>query len=264
MTQVQLAALYRYPVKSMGGARVQASPVSLLGLAHDRMWMVADASGQMITGRTCPEIVLIQATPAETGLALAAVGRPGLFIPNTAFTQPHPAQVWKDQFQAWVGAEAADEWISDFLGRPCRLMWTGSQPTRRLRIDDQVPVSFADGFPLLLANQASLDELSGRIGRPMAMERFRPNLVVSGAPAWAEDDWKRLRIGGVEFEVVKPCERCVFTTVDPETGRKSSDQEPLRTLATYRKTPAGVIFGQNLVARGCGVLEVGMPVELLA
>ena len=264
MTAFRLAALYHYPVKSMGGAQVPSSPVSPQGLAFDRMWMVANAEGKMLTGRTCPEIVLIQATPSALGVALSAAGRPGLFIPNEVFRQAHPAQVWGTDFQAWAGARAADEWISDFLGLPCRLLWTGAQPTRRLKSDPQVPVTFADGFPLLLANQASLDELSGRIGRPMTMARFRPNLVVSGAEPWAEDGWTRLRIGGIEFEVAKPCERCVFTTVDPETGRKSPDQEPLRTLATYRKTPAGVIFGQNLVARGSGVLEAGMAVEVLA
>jgi uncharacterized protein YcbX len=127
-----------------------------------------------------------------------------------------------------------------------------------------VPLSFADGFPLLIIGQASLDDLSARVGRPLAMERFRPNLVVSGAPAFAEDGWKRIRIGGITFRIVKPCERCVFTTVDPHIRRKSLDQEPLRTFAKYRKTPEGVIFGQNVIAEGAGELRVGMEVEVLA
>src|SRR5690606_19100508 len=123
--------------------------------------------------------------------------------------------------------------------------------------------AFSDGFPFLLIGQASLDDLCARIGRPLEMLRFRPNLVVAGAAPYAEDDWKRIRIGALTFRVVKPCSRCAIPTIDLHTAERSADNEPLATLLGYRKRAGGVFFGQNLIAEGCGQLEVGMPVEVL-
>lgn len=262
-TSPALSALYRYPVKSMRGQRLDASPVSPQGLPFDRSWMVADPNGKFLTGRTYPQLVLVGAEPSDDGVTLSAPGRADLFVPNGAFDTPIESTVWGDQFQAWLGAAEADAWLSAFLGSPVRFLWTGAKTARRVKVDPVVPLSFADGYPLLLIGQSSLDDLSARIGKPVSMSRFRPNLVVAGAEAFAEDGWKRIRIGEVVFRIEKPCERCVFTTVDPETGSKSLNQEPLRTLATYRKTPAGVIFGQNVIAEGTGALTAGMAVVVL-
>ena len=262
-TRPVLSALYCHPVKSMRGQRLDASPVSAAGLPFDRMWMVGDANGRFVTGREYPELVLIDAQASALGVTLSASGRAPLFVPNSAFDDPAPVTVWGDRFSAWRGAVEADEWISAYIGARLTLMWTGAETARRVKAEQQVPLSFADGFPLLIIGQASLDDLAARVGRPLAMERFRPNLVVSGAPAFAEDGWKRIRIGTCTFRIVKPCERCVFTTVDPDTGRKALDQEPLRTLAKYRKTPDGVIFWQNVIAEGDGELRCGMDVEIL-
>jgi hypothetical protein len=125
-------------------------------------------------------------------------------------------------------------------------------------------VSFADGFPLLLISQAALDLLNTKLAAPVPMLRFRPSIVVTGTQAHAEDDWKRIRVGAIEFDVVKPCIRCVFTTVDFTRGEFDPGGEPLRTLLTYRRTPAGVSFGQNLIPRGVGTLRTGDAVEVLA
>lgn len=258
-----LSTLYRYPVKSLRGESLAASPVGPQGLWLDRTWMVADANGRLVTGRDYPELVRVTATPAEGGVWLRATGQPALWVANTSFTTPHSATVWSSTFAAWHGCDEADAWLSRYLGARVRLLWAGEHATRRVKSDPTVPVAFADGYPLLLIGQASLDDLCVRVGRPLAMERFRPNLVVSGAAAYAEDGWTRIRIGGLPFRVVKACERCVFTTVDPETGSKSLDQEPLRTLATYRRAPEGVLFGQNVICEGAGRLEVGMAVEVL-
>ena len=259
-----LSALYRYPVKSMHGQSLDVSPVSPQGLPFDRDWMVADPNGHFVTGRTWPKLVTISARPSADGVSLSAPGCAELFVPNRAFTRPLETKVWGDIFCAWEGALEADAWISACIGTRLRFLWTGAKTARCVKADPAVPLGFADGFPLLLIGQASLDDLSARIGRPMTMERFRTNLVVSGAEAFAEDAWKRIRIGGITFRLTKPCERCVFTTVDPQSGSKSLDQEPLRTLAKYRKTPEGVIFGQNVIAEGVGELRVGMEVEVLA
>jgi hypothetical protein len=225
--------------------------------------MVADEGGRFVTGRTHPELVLVSARPGPAGVTLSAPGRDELFVPNSAFTEAWPTTVWGSEFPAWRGAAAADAWVSAYLGSRLRFMWIGAATARRVKTDSDVPLTFADGYPLLLIGQASLDALSARLGRPLAMARFRPNLVVSGAEAFAEDSWKRIRIGGAIFRIAKPCERCVFTTVDPDTGHKALDQEPLRTLAKFRKAPDGVLFGQNVIAEGETELVVGMPVEVL-
>jgi hypothetical protein len=125
-------------------------------------------------------------------------------------------------------------------------------------------VGFADGFPLLLLSRASLEELNRQLPRAVRMENFRPNLVVEGCAPFAEDTWKRLRVGSVELEVVKPCARCVFTTVDPLTGQKAADGEPLRTLTRVRRIQGKAMFGQNVVVRRPGMLQVGDAVEVLA
>jgi len=264
---IVLSALHRYPVKSMRGQSLTDSAVGPRGLPFDRDWMLATPDGQFVTGRRYPALVRVDAIPAEAaetpGLTLSAPGRSSLFVPDTAFTETIEATVWGDSFPARQGAMEADAWISAYLGTPLKLLWTGLPTARRVKADPAVPLSFADGFPLLLIGQASLDDLAARVGRPLSMQRFRPNLVVSGSAPFAEDGWRRLRIGAVTFRIAKPCERCVFTTVDPETGRQAEDQEPLRTLAGYRKTPAGVIFGQNVIPEGCGELAVGMQVEVV-
>lgn len=247
----------------MRGESLDASPVGPHGLPYDRMWMVADEGGRFVTGRTHPELVLVSARPGPAGVTLSAPGRDELFVPNSAFTEAWPTTVWGSEFPAWRGATEADAWISAYLGSRLRFMWIGAATARRVKTDSDVPLTFADGYPLLLIGQASLDALSARLGRPLAMARFRPNLVVSGAEAFAEDSWKRIRIGGAIFRIAKPCERCVFTTVDPDTGHKALDQEPLRTLAKFRKAPDGVLFGQNVIAEGETELVVGMPVEVL-
>ncbi len=262
-TSPVLSALYRYPVKSMRGQRLDASLVGPQGLPFDRSWMVADPNGKFVTGRTYPQLVLVGAAPSDDGVTLSAPGRADLFVPNGAFGTPIDSTVWGDQFQAWQGATEADAWLSAFVGTPLRFLWTGAETARRVKVDPAVPLSFADGYPLLLIGQSSLDDLSARIGQSVSMSRFRPNLVVAGADAFAEDGWKRIRIGDVVFRIEKPCERCVFTTVDPETGSKSLNQEPLRTLATYRRTPAGVIFGQNVIAENSGELVPGMSISIL-
>jgi uncharacterized protein YcbX len=123
--------------------------------------------------------------------------------------------------------------------------------------------SFSDGFPLLLISEASLEDLNQKLELPLSMQRFRPNLVVRGCAPYAEDEWRRIRIGSLEFDVVKPCSRCVITTIDPETGQRAQDGEPLRTLSLYRKQDNKVYFGQNLIHRGSGTLETGTEIEIL-
>jgi uncharacterized protein YcbX len=174
--------------------------------------------------------------------------------------------IWRDTLRVPDAGAEAHAWLSDFIGKPTRLVQVPLDRARTTQAgygkdDDQV--AFADGFPLLLIGESSRADLSSRVGRPLEMLRFRPNLVIEGFPAYAEDGWKRIRIGDIEFRVVKPCARCILTTIDPQTGERSADREPLATLQQYRAQGEGAMFGQNLVNDGIGRLEVGMPVTVL-
>lgn len=266
---MHLSALYRYPLKSGIAEGLQASAVDMLGLQGDRRWMLVDeVSGRFLTQRAVARMSQLQAlyTP-NGGLRLSTAGQPALSV-----ALPHDDQdlrgvtIWKDTLRVPDAGDEAAAWLSEFIGKPTRLVHLPENRTRRLEAGYGEPddrVAFADGFPLLLIGQASLDDLSGRVGRPMEMLRFRPNLVLDGSAAFAEDGWKRIRIGQVDFRVVKSCSRCILTTLDPETGERSADREPLTTLLTYRKQSDGIMFGQNLVPVGSGHLDVGMAVEVL-
>lgn len=256
-----LRSIHVYPLKSCAPLDLAQAEVEPRGLAHDRRWMLVDEEGRFLTGRQLPRLVLLRALPQPDGLRLEAPGMPDLAVafPRTD-TPRRKVQVWKDGVQALDAGELAAGWLACFLGRPARLVWMDALAVRPVSPSHGQPgdeVSFADGYPLLLISQAALDTLNARLARPVPMLRFRPNLVVDGAPPHAEDGWRRVRIGAVEFDAVKPCTRCVFTTVDPERGEFDPSGEPLATLKTYRRGPSGVSFGMNLIPRGGGILRVG-------
>jgi uncharacterized protein YcbX len=261
---MQLTALTRYPLKSGRAQTLQEATISAIGLDGDRVWMLIGANGNMITGREIPKVVLVSVVADDGGASFFVDGRDPLRVRTGAFTVEHECEVWKNRFTALRGDTRADAWFSEFLGTTCSLLYIGDVPgRRRLPAEPEIPLSFADGHPLLLIGQASLDDLNSRLARPVPMISFRPNLVIDGAPAFAEDKWGQLRIGTVTFDVASPCTRCIFTTVDPERGEKSGDREPLLTLAKYRRFEDGTRFGVNLIARGSGLLRLGDPVQLL-
>ena len=258
---LQLSAIAIHPVKSCAPLALDEALVEPRGLAHDRRWMVVDPDGRFLTGRQLPALVRIAARPAGDGLVLSAPG-----LPDLAVDAPPPGAprmkvvVWRDTVDAACAAPAADAWLSRALGRAVGLVHMDDAARRPVSPDHAAPgdeVSFADGYPLLLIGQSSLDALNARLATPVPMARFRPNLVVTGAPPHAEDGWQRIRIGDIAFDLPKPCTRCVFTTVDPASGTFDASGEPLQTLKAYRRTPSGVTFGMNLIARGTGTLRVG-------
>lgn len=265
-----LSALYRYPLKSGQYEPLQDIRLDALGLEGDRRWMVVEAgNGRFLTQRLLPQMGRIQARWMDQGraLQLRAPGMPELDVPVPGVDDDlRGVTIWRDSLLVPDAGDAAAQWLSAFLERPCRLVQVPEQRARQVDTAYAEPgekVHFADGFPLLLIGQASLDDLSARVGRPLEMERFRPNLVVSGATPFAEDGWKRIRIGELEFRVAKPCSRCILTTIDPHTGERSADREPMTTLRSYRQRDGELHFGQNLVALGRGELKVGMAVEVL-
>ncbi|MFK0088370.1 MOSC domain-containing protein [Pseudomonas sp. NPDC090755] len=266
---MRLSALYRYPLKSARAQALETSSVGLLGLSGDRRWMLVEGdNGRFLTQRAYPQMSQLSALYNEEGsLILGVAGRDSLTVPvPDADSNLRGVTIWRDTFRVPDAGDEAAQWLSEFIGKNVRLVHVPEQRTRFLpggygHNDDRV--AFADGFPLLLIGQASLDDLVQKVGRPLEMLRFRPNLVVEGAEPFAEDGWKRIRIGELELRVIKPCERCILTTIDPQTGERSPDREPLTTLKTYRQKEGDVLFGQNLVADGAGVLEAGMPVTVL-
>jgi uncharacterized protein YcbX len=266
---LRLSALYRYPIKSTIAEALEGSQLDDLGLIGDRRWMLVDeASGRFLTQRALPRMTQLSARyDDQGGLVLNAPGHAALQVPlPTADAQLRGVTVWRDTLRVPDAGDAAAEWVSRFIGKPTRLVQVPNERARTTQSGyglDSDKVGFADGFPILLIGQASLDDLSARVGRPLEMLRFRPNIVVEGSAPFAEDGWKRIRIGEIEFRVVKPCSRCILTTIDPQTGVRSEDREPLTTLKTYREHDGEVMFGQNLVNDGVGRLEVGMPVTVL-
>ena len=261
-----LSTIHVYPIKSCAPLTVASAAVEERGFAGDRRWMIVDAGARFLTGRENPRLTLIHALPDGDELALSAPAMPALRLTPARAGARVATTVWKSCVQAVPASADADGWISNYLGRPARFVHMDAACARTVDAHYSAPgdeVSFADGFPLLVISQGALDALNARLAQPVPMLRFRPSIVIADTSAHAEDGWKRVRIGTVEFDVVKPCSRCVFTTVDFERGAFDPSGEPLRTLSTYRRTSGGVMFGQNLIPRGRGVLRVGDPVEVL-
>lgn len=274
MTTPTLSSLSLYPVKSLGGTAPVEADVEPWGLAGDRRWALATREGARLSQREQPRLALAAAAPLPGGgVRLTAPGRGPL---EAAVPEPSGESVElsfpSERVRATPAGPVADAWLSGYLEADVRLMYLDA-PERRRPIDPRYArpgetVSLADGFPLLLTSVSSLNALNSLIAQgdhpdegPLPMDRFRPNVVVSGTPPWAEDDWRRVRIGEVSFRVVKPCGRCVVTTTDQLTAERG--KEPLRTLARHRRFGDQLVFGQNLIPEHTGRVRSGDPVEIL-
>jgi hypothetical protein len=281
-----LSALHYYPIKACRGQAVDAAFVERRGLQNDRRFMIVDLQGRFMTQRDEPALALVVPQLTDTSLSLSAPNMPGLNLPVAASGPMKLVSVWSsDAVKAIDQGDEAAEWFSFYLEVAARLprqlradgMAHGRREAVRLvympeesirpvnrqyavRPDDHV--SFADGYPILIASQESLDDLNARLETPLPMDRFRPNLVVAGCPPFEEDGWKRIRIGEVELAIVKPCARCEVTTIDQASAVRS--KEPLETLATFRRADGNkVMFGMNVIPLNEGRLRVGDPVEIL-
>lgn len=264
---MHLASITCFPVKSLGGHDLRSAVVEDRGLAGDRRWMVVDERNRFVTRREVPAMarLLVEATP--TGLTIFGPGGGcKADVPDPAVPAV-PAIVWRDAVAVQLASPAADAFLSEALGRAVRLAYqpdASIRPVDPRRAQPGEHVSLADGFPLLITTQGSLDALNARLASPVPMIRFRPNLVIARAQAWVEDSWTRLRIGTVELRVADPSTRCVVVTQQANTGERLEGNEPLATLkAMGRRTAAGIIFGRNAVACGPGQLSVGDSVQVL-
>ena len=267
-----LTSIHRYPVKSCRGESVPELAVEPWGLAGDRRWMLVDDTGSVITAREVNRLVLIDPVITPYGLVVNAPDLPALTVRTPDPDAQTPVNLWESHLTAAAAGPEADAWFSKAMGRTARLVHL-DDPTRRPTSPDfsepDDRVSFADGYPMLLATEESLAALNDVVlerspdaREPLPMTRFRPNFVVAGAEAWAEDDWRRIRIGDATFRAVKGCARCVLTTIDPETGLR--EREPIASLARVRRWDGKTWFGINLLPDTVGVtIGVGDAVEVL-
>ncbi|EDP60499.1 hybrid-cluster NAD(P)-dependent oxidoreductase [Vibrio sp. AND4] len=264
MSQSVLSQINVFPVKSVGGVSLSSAWVEKQGLSFDRRFMIATSDGSMVTARKFPQMVTIKSALLPDGVVFTSLGEEPLTIRYQDFKmQEAPATVWKDSFTAYTTTDEADDWFSKVLGLRVELLFTGEQ-SNRVRDKLGHNVSFADGYPVLVISEASLEELNRRSAEQHSMDQFRTNLVVSDTTPFEEDTWKRIRIGEVEFESVKPCERCILTTVNTQRGTFRESKEPLKTLQEFRANErGGVFFGQNLVALNQGIIRSGDHVEVL-
>lgn len=263
---LSLSQLFVHPVKSLRGLQLSHAQVDLPGLAFDRTFMLTDPDGTFITARQYPQLVLLTPALLPDGLLITTPDGSTITISLSDFAaESHPTEVWGNHFTALVASAAINQWFSRYLQREVQLRWVGPELTRRVKNRPEIPLTFTDGSPLMLINEGSLRDLQQRCPSSVRLEQLRPNLLVSGADAYAEDHWQVLRIGDILFEVIKPCSRCILTTVSVESGRKHPNQEPLRTLQSYRTDANGKVdFGINLLARSRGILRFGDSVEILS
>ena len=266
---MQIENIYIYPIKSCKGIPLTRAEAQARGLACDRRWMLVNEEGLFLTQRKYPKMALISvAVNQETEeLKVEAPGHETMVIDDQRdrLEETITASIWKDNTPAYLFQPSVNEWFSKVLGQPVRLV-KQSDALRQVDTDYSElgqDVSFADGFPYLLTNTSSLEDLNKRLENPVSMSRFRPNLVLTHPQAFIEDTWKSLTVGDVGFAVKKPCARCVLTTVDPKTGLRDEKREPLNTLAGFRTQAGGVMFGQNLVVSQPGWIAVGDKVNFI-
>ena len=226
--------------------------------------MLVDASGNFITQREESRLCLVDAVLDRDRLGLSAPGQPLLSLQIPVQGNTCEVSVWEEKVLAIDCGDEAADWFNGFLNRQCRLVYmpdTSARQVDRHYAREGDKLGFADGFPVLLISEASLVDFNRHLNRPITMTRFRPNIVVSGCEAYAEDHWKSVQIGEINFDLVKPCSRCVIPSIDPATGKKNS--EVSRQLARYRRREGNVYFGQNLVHRNHGMLRLGDRLTLV-
>ena len=284
---ISILSLHTYPVKSCGGITHARIGISQAGLDLDRQWVVVDKNGQFLTQRTYPRMALVQPELDHAALFLNAPEMPTLRVsrqPVNGGGKATPIVIWRSQTLGRDEGYTAAQWFSDFLGVECRL-YRVHEDARRLADPARIRAwrernaeypdfpqehefGFADGFPFLVANQASLEDLNRRMANrdepPVAMNRFRPNIVIQGLEAYEEDYVRSIRVNDITLALVKHCTRCPMPNVDPLTGEPGT--EPMLTLSLYRRFGDGILFGVNAVAaetREGAELSVGDRVEVM-
>ncbi len=277
---MKITGIFIHPIKSCQRIELNEGSVTPKGFLGDREFMLVDKNYKFMTQRQHPKLATIQIQLVEGKLILSV---------NSGTVEPYEltpqltgyllkVQIWRDQTTAIDQGDEVAAWFQTVLqlslDQPCRLVRQSAEYPRFVNPDYAVQktdhVSFADGYPFLLTNTASLAELNQRIEAndsdqkiEIPMIRFRPNLVVETDQPFLEDSWKRIKIGEIELAVVKPCDRCTITTTNQSTGERNPFTEPLKTLSTFRRQPEGIMFGQNLIPQNTGMIRINDQVQVL-
>jgi uncharacterized protein YcbX len=272
--KVTISEINIYPIKSTAGISMVESEVQKIGLWQDRRRaVVSSATNRILTARDCPQLLALS-TKINGDELLVNSPNSSCSIPmNPENHEIARVKLWANEAHPGVRfSKEVDDWFSEQLNLDCYLIYMNENCRREFPTDmpsgyvglPEDSVSYADDYPILLASEASLSELNSRLKEPVTMKHFRPNIVLSGSEAFEEDTWGRIRIGECEFELAQQCPRCVMTTINPETQQKHPQQEPLRTLAAYRRSPSGgAPFGVQLVPRRLGTIRIGDTAEKL-
>lgn len=269
--QMFVSELNIYPIKSLKGITLENSFVESKGLSFDRRWMLIDEKNNFLTQRNFPGMAILATNLVSNGIVVFN-GENELEIPfSPKIKNVQPVKIWSNKVAAEVYEDYINEWFSDALQTKCKLVAMTEESNRKVNyfyaVHKEDKVSFADGYPFLLTTESSLQDLNQKLVKKIPMNRFRPNIVVSGSETFAEDNWKKIKIGETVFHIVKPCARCAVTTIDQNTGI-SDGIEPLKTLAKYRipkrSVKKKIMFGQNMIAENLGGnIKIGDKVEIL-
>jgi uncharacterized protein YcbX len=261
---MKVTDLFIYPIKACRGVRLERARIVARGFAADRRYMLVDGRGDFVTQRQRRELARVSVQLVEGGFEVGAPGRAPLLLSEShEVGERVTARVWGHE-GVGIRHPEASVWFSEYLGAETSLVYMPEDHLRPVNPERARPgdvVSFADGYPFLLTSEASLSELNRRLASPISMLRFRPNIVIDGTSPFVEDTFARVRIGNTTFRGPKGCDRCVVTTIDPETAE--AHPEPLKTLATFRKRDGKVWFGMNLIHDAAGEIAVGDEVTPL-
>lgn len=270
---LQLSEIYIYPIKSLGGIRLETVNITSRGLENDRRFMLVDEIGRFLSQREYPQLAIFK-TEIEAESLKITNKKDGssvkILLQYSHNHQINPSlnvQIWDDETLAIEISSEASNWFTQALGIPARLVYMPEESQRKTdaqySLTGEEITSFSDGYPILVIGQSSLDDLNNRLENPININRFRPNFVFKNGDPFEEDDWHEFTIGKIRFFGVKPCARCIMTTIDQETGEKK-DKEPLLTLNKYRKAGNKILFGQNVLVSQLGTVSVGDDVTVLS
>lgn len=274
MIDLTISEINIYPIKSLGGISLQKSVIEARGLQHDRRWMLVDEKGKFFTQREFPVMATLKTELETDSLKVTAKNGNSVLIPfsENKNGEEKNVSVWESRVKARVAESSINEWFSEVLQTNCQLVQMNENSKRIVspfyavrKYQDEV--SFADAYPLLLIGENSLKDLNTKLENPIPMNRFRPSLVVKNSEAFAEDNWKKIKIGENIYHIVKSCARCVITTINQETGI-SDGKEPLKTLAAYRQFKhegkSKINFGQYLIPENTGAeINLGDKVKIV-
>lgn len=266
MENYQISSIYIYPIKSLAGVKLQKATTTPFGFKYDRRWMLIDEQNTFISQRTKHKMALFEVKISDNNIVVGYKDEQQLIPLEIKTGKKINVNIWKDTTEAILfNKPAINKWFSSILGCSCRLVFMPENSSRTMDtqyVPSKQQVSFADGYQYLLIGEQSLVLLNNKLTNPVTINRFRPNIVFAGGNAFDEDKFKHITINHCKFTIVKPCARCVLTTINPKTGIKG--KEPLQTLSTFREKNGKILFGQNIINTKMGIIKVGDKLSLLA